>query len=203
MAEVFAGLYKDPLEQFLLANIFPGCPVNNGDSSILVIALASAVLGYLFFTNILYNVGFYRYLSKISTILVYSTKKNNIFLCYLLSKCFEYVNEVSKKKFNTTVCVLTKYVHLTFTRVSTKDFIEIFVSNVIKFIYSIIKENLFVKKYPFFTVYYFSFLIILFFNVLGLLPNSYQFFCFNIKLFFFYSCRIKFFRSVYPFIQIL
>jgi F-type H+-transporting ATPase subunit a len=52
------------------------------------------------------------------------------------------------------------------------SFISLFVQKTLLFIAGIVKENLHINKYVFFSIYYFSFISILTFNVLGLLPYS-------------------------------
>lgn len=173
------NLYTDPLEQFLSLNIYPGCPINNWDSlrGVLYIGLV-----FIFFILILYNAS--------NSTLFFNfplfTKFKNLdkFFWSFTSLYIEESIELKKKspsnsqflKSNSKEKMIhTVYLALELVKNTGKtfnSFISLFVQKTLLFIAGIVKENLHINKYVFFSIYYFSFISILTFNVLGLLPYS-------------------------------
>lgn len=172
--------FTDPLEQFLSINLFPGCPINNWDSlrGVLFIGLI-----LLFALLILYN-------SVSSTLFCNSflfskfQRMDQFFWIFpslyiednLVKKRRTSISERAKINSSTKIYflnILSSFIELNNRTFKVLNiFLILFVQRTLTFISGIIKENLHISKYAFFSIYYFSFLAILTFNVIGLLPYS-------------------------------
>jgi ATP synthase subunit 6 len=164
------AIYLDPLEQFLLLPLYPGCPIINLDSNIFVILITVLTVIYIFSVEKINLSNFRVYKSTVKLNKVNRVTKNFLFFwtdslyfvtspkkildLNLLNNCTLFLLKISNVK-------------------QSFYFIKNFVYSSLKFIYSVVRENLFLTSYPFFSIYYYSFLSILFFNVLGLLLFSF------------------------------
>jgi ATP synthase subunit 6 len=100
--------------------------------------------------NVFNYKNFYFYASYLNDYLHFKNTKNNIGLVHIL---------------------VTKIMSLfMFDARFTHNLITVIVSNIVNFITSIVRENFFLNRHPFFSIYYFSFISILVFNAIGLLP---------------------------------
>lgn len=157
---------SDPLEQFATLILFPGCPVNNWDSFRWVPIIGIVFITFLFISA---NVSFIKIFSNnYSFVKKYDSFNldRNIFVSYVVG------NFLTKK-----ICLDNFKITLNFLKMhAIKDYSNNFINLIINksffFIYTLIKENLQTTFYMFFPIYFFSFIVILLLNLLGLLPYS-------------------------------
>jgi len=161
----------DPLEQFLTLLLFPGCPVNNWDSGRWV-----PIIGGLFIISffICFNISFFKLGSQNLWLISIFNKINinsNAFFSIFVENLL-----IDRKRINLYKCttIIIKFINIFTNSDSDKrNLISIlFIKKSFSFIVNLIKENLQTTTYLFLPIYYFSFLVILTLNLLGLLPYS-------------------------------
>jgi ATP synthase subunit 6 len=169
----------DPLEQFLTLSLFPGCtPVNHGDSTIVVLAIG---LWFITVISIINSNNFSSTFKNSYLMLVYNRVDKTLwsFPFYFIDSSIINLKPKQKEKVTDTFSHLDTYkllVKVFALQLATLDkfntLIFLFFQKLLFFVVGIIKENLSMNGFIFLPIYYFSFLSILSFNVLGLFPYS-------------------------------
>ena len=95
-------------------------------------------------------------------------KKNNIFTSYILGNSLLKKNILAESDFTITIYFLKIYS----IKKYSNNFINLIINKIFFFIQTLIKENLQTNFYMFFSIYFFSFIVMLTFNLIGLLPYS-------------------------------
>ena len=170
LSSFFFDKMQDPLEQFLTIILFPGCPVNNWDTFRWVPVIGLVFVLLLFLST---NLSFIQIFSDNNYGLVKNydilNKKFSIFVSYILGNSLLKKNiSVVDSDFTITVNFLKIYS----VKKYSNDIVNLIINKIFFFIQNLIKENLQTRFYMFFSIYFFSFIVMLLFNLIGLLPYS-------------------------------